>query len=151
MSYFEDLTGETVNRCIGVIAKNQVKEVLESYWPDAEAIEEDPILAEFDNARAWALDGFYDNNHDSNGETGIEMVCALLDMAAERLDPSLAEDYDPLVCRHCGSEDVEMAVFVSVNTNEQDGDSAGGIRCECTDWADTLDHGDLIQKSKFTK
>lgn len=157
MSYLEDLTNETVEKAIHIVAGDRIKEVLESYWPTEEAIEEDPSLAEFKNAREYALDAFYDNNHDSyNAEVGLEMVCALLDMAVERLDPSLAEDYDPLVCPDCGSANIAVMGWFNQQTRTESSEHDSDAMCNDCSWGvagvdDRREWRELIRQSKFTK
>ena len=156
MSYLEDLTFETVEKAIIVVAGDQIKEVLESYWPTDEAIKEVPCLAESESALAWALDGFSDNNHDSSGEAGTEMVCVLLDMAVERLDPSLAEDYDPLVCPDCGSANIAVMGWFNQQTRTESSEHDSDAMCNDCSWGvagvdDRREWRELIRQSKFTK
>ena len=85
MGWIEDATKEAIGEAIENFSKEELKEAFESYWPTEENIEDHPELTKPEEALKWAMDGFYDNNHDSRGEVGVDMVCAMMGHMALKL------------------------------------------------------------------
>jgi len=85
MSWIEEQTDEAVDQLCKLMEPKDLKEFFESYWPNKEIIEEYPELQNEKAAFTHAIGGFYDNNHDSNGEVGVDMVCAMVDHIVEKV------------------------------------------------------------------
>ena len=84
MSWIEEQTDEGVKKLSGLMDMGELKEFFEAYWPDEETVVEYGLQSEKD-AFTHAISGFYDNNHDSGGEVGVDMICAMVDHVVERL------------------------------------------------------------------
>ena len=84
MSWIEEQTDEAVEQLCKIMDPKDLKEFFESYWPDEETVVEYGLQKEKD-AFTHAISGFYDNNHDSNGETGIDMICAMVDHIVKKV------------------------------------------------------------------
>ena len=92
MSWIEEQTSEAVRNYAKVMTTAELKDFFEAYWPDEDDVKEDPALQEEEGALNYAMDGFADNNHDSGGDVGVDMLCAMLDHSVEKQSAQLIED-----------------------------------------------------------